>query len=257
MLNFFKSFPLIQYQIDNESADTSIIVDITRNIKVYLNELDNANAYLYKEINDGSRPDQLSMELYQTPSYWWTFFVINDSLSTGLHAWPKSALELENYIDEKYPHVVFTPELRTGRTGTQHWIHNYNLLIGEEVLGLVSGARGVVVEIQPELNSVVIRKTNTIPFQNENTAFLTSTFAFPANINYRNIFTPQKDAVHHYVNAAGTSVERLIFSQTDPQLPVTNYEYETEVNDRKTQLRVLNKSVVDEFATRFRSLINK
>ena len=58
MLNFFKSFPLIQYQIDNESVDTSIIVDITRNIRVYLNELDNANAYLYKEINDGSRPDQ-------------------------------------------------------------------------------------------------------------------------------------------------------------------------------------------------------
>lgn len=257
MLNFFKSFPLIQYQIDNESVDTAIVVDISRNIRVYLNELDNANAYLYQEITDGSRPDQLSMQLYQTPNYWWTFFVINESLSSGLHSWPKSDLELENYIEEKYQYVVFTPELRTGRSGTQHWIHNYNIIIGEEVLGLSSGARGVVVEIRPELNSVVIRKTNTIAFQNENMAFLTSAFAFPSNITYRNIFTSQRDAVHHYVNAAGITVERLIFSETDTEIPVTNSEYEVYLNDSKTQLRVLNRAVVDEFSTRFRSLINK
>lgn len=255
MLNFFKSFPLVQYQFDGDSADKTIIVDINRNVRAYLSEMDNANAYLFYEVNDGSRPDQISMQLYKTPAYWWTFFIVNENLAEGLHAWPKSDLELEKYIEEKYKRTAITPESKTGVTTEQHLLYRYDLEIGEEVRGLASDATGILDEINYETNTVLVKDV-TGTFTDENIIFVNSGLALPSSDNFKNIAVIESNAVHHYIDGNGNIVDRLTFNASDSQLPVTNYEYEQDVNDSKLSIRVINPSVIDDFATRYRKLIN-
>jgi hypothetical protein len=255
MLNFFKSFPLVQYQFEEDSADKTIIVDITRNVRAYLSEMDNANAYLFYEVNDGSRPDQISMELYKTPAYWWTFFVVNENLSEGLHAWPKSDLELEKYIKEKYERTAITPESKSGVTNDQNLLYRYDLAIGEEVRGLTSNATGTLDTINYDTNTILVKDV-TGTFTDENIIFVDSEIALPSSAEFKNIAVIESQAVHHYIDGDGNTVHRLNFNADDAQLPVTNYEYEQDVNDSKLNIRVINPTVIDDFATRYRKLIN-
>ena len=62
MLNFFKSFPLTQYRFDKNSKSKTINVDVNRNVLAYLDQMDNANAYLLYEITDERRANFLIMK---------------------------------------------------------------------------------------------------------------------------------------------------------------------------------------------------
>ena len=258
MLNFFKSFPLVQYKFDKNSNAKTVIVDVNRNVRAYLDQMDNANAYLLYEIADGSRPDQISMELYKTPAYYWTFFAINENLSSGLHSWPKSSLELEKYIEEKYNRVAITPESRSGVTGEQHllWRYDPHFVIGERVFGLTSDASGTLDEIDYATNTLYVKDV-TGTFTDESLGFSTSLIGLPSDSSYKNNVVSESNAVAHYLDANDNVVDRLTFNEDDAEFPVTNYEYETDLNDSRMSIRVLNPAAVDEFATQYRTLINQ
>jgi hypothetical protein len=255
MLNFFKSFPLVQYQFNEDSEEKNIIIDINRNVRAYISEMDNANAYLYYEVNDGSRPDQVSMELYGTPAYYWTFFVVNDDLTNGLHEWPKSSYELNNFVDEKYPRTTISLESKAGVSTTSHHLYEYPLVIGETIRGITSGATGTLAEVNYTTNSFVLN--NVVgTFVNEDITTSQSFLAFAVGTSFKHIVAKQKDSAHHYVDSQGRVVDRLNFNASDSMLPVTNFEHEVNVNDAKTYIRVINPSAIDSFATRYRKLIN-
>lgn len=256
MLNFFKSFPLTQYRFDKNSNSKTIIVDVNRNVRAYLDQMDNANAYLLYEITDGSRPDQISMELYKTPAYYWTFFVVNENLSGGLHAWPKSSLELEKYIDEKYNRIAITSESKAGVDANTHLLWRYDLVIGETVQGLSSGATGTLAEIDYDTNTFYLENV-TGNFIDESLAFTTSLIGLASNSSFKNNVVSEVNAVHHYINSDGVTIDRLNFNVNDSMLPVTNYEYETDLNDSRMSIRVINPAAIDEFATKYRTLINQ
>jgi hypothetical protein len=98
---FFKQFPVIKYntQLDGILNDT---VDIYRHVDVNDVLIDNASTYTYYEIKDGERPDTVSSRLYGTPDYYWTFFVANDTLKSGLNSWPMSYTQFREWIDQEY-----------------------------------------------------------------------------------------------------------------------------------------------------------
>ena len=256
MLNFFKSFPLVQYQFNEDSEEKNIIIDINRNVRAYISEMDNANAYRYYEVNDGSRPDQVSMELYGTPAYYWTFFVVNEDLSNGLHEWPKSSQELANFVDETYFRTALTLESNLGVLSDSHHLYNYpTLVIGETVRGLTSDATGKIAKINYSTNSLILSDV-TGTFINEDFITLTSGLAFAKGTQFNHIVTKERDAPHHYVDSQGREIDRLNFNASDNQLPVTNYEHEVEINEAKLSIRVINPAAIDTFATRYRKLIN-
>jgi hypothetical protein len=256
MLNFFKAFPLVQYQFEEDSNEKNIIIDINRNVRAYISEMDNANAYLFYEVSDGSRPDQVSMELYGTPAYYWTFFVVNEDLSNGLHEWPKSSQELTNFVDETYFRTAITLESKLGASSTSHHLYKYpTLVIGETVTGLTSLATGKIAEINYTTNSLILSDV-TGTFADEDFVTGTSRLGFSVGTLFKHIVTKEKDAPHHYIDSQGRIVDRLNFNVSDSQLPVSNYEHEVNVNDRKLSIRVINPAAIDSFATRYRKLIN-
>lgn len=99
-MSFFKHFPKISFDLFDDGSRT-LLTDIWR--YVVPNQFsDSSISYLFYDIDGGSRPDQLSQELYGSPDFAWTFFVVNPDLSDGMSAWPKSSSELEEFVDDAY-----------------------------------------------------------------------------------------------------------------------------------------------------------
>lgn len=100
-MRFFSQFPRTDYKIGRDLYSTSVI-DIFRHIDVDESLIDDLTTYTYYNIKDGERPDVVSHKLYNSAEYHWTFFIINDTLKTGLNNWPRSFNEQAEYIENKY-----------------------------------------------------------------------------------------------------------------------------------------------------------
>ena len=95
-MRFFSQFPLTDYRINGASSKTSLI-DIYRHVDVNETLIDDLTGYRFYNIKDGERPDAVSYELYGTPEYHWSFFVINEKLN-NMNDWPRSYNEQSTYI---------------------------------------------------------------------------------------------------------------------------------------------------------------
>jgi hypothetical protein len=101
---FFKQFPKTSYSIENDAIQTEI-TDYFRYVDV-IEKFDD-DLYLYQKVSilNGERPDNLSQRLYGTPDYYWTFFIVNDVLKTGLSSWPKSDFELNKHTTHQFKNL--------------------------------------------------------------------------------------------------------------------------------------------------------
>ena len=105
MSNYFKHFPKVDYRFGNnestvEFQDIGAYIDIVDQVKEY------SIFYEAYNIQNGQRPDQVSIELYDSPNYYWTFFLLNDTLRTG--DWPITDADVYSKTKEYYPHTAFT-----------------------------------------------------------------------------------------------------------------------------------------------------
>lgn len=256
MLNFFRKFPLTSYQTDVKDPNAQqVVVDLFRGIKVDIDRIDNANAYHLYEIQDGMRPDQISFELYETPEYFWTFFLINEHLRNGLHNWPKSYYQLTEYANNKYDRIVAVPEAIAD--GDEHLIASKLIEVGSTVTGSVSGATATIDAIDASLNHLYL--TNVVgTFVATDALFLASGETFQYNSSYKVTYVKEINAAHHYIDTSGNVIARIPFSTTDTNtyIPVTNLQYEEDENDKYTSIRVLTPSMVDTFAETYKTVIN-
>lgn len=98
---FFKQFPTIIYDLDKKGQKIEV-KDIFRFVDVNEKLIDPASAYQYYYIKDGERPDHVAAKLYKNPDFYWTFFVVNDSLKGGYKDWPLSYQQLQTQIKNDY-----------------------------------------------------------------------------------------------------------------------------------------------------------
>jgi hypothetical protein len=102
-MSFFKQFPLSNIAIGQEIKK---VVDIFRHVDVNDILADEISSYQYYEVLDGERPDNVSQKLYGTTDYYWTFFILNESLKRGLDQWPKSDATIENEFAQEYDDIA-------------------------------------------------------------------------------------------------------------------------------------------------------
>lgn len=102
-MSFFRNFPTVDYRFGSETFDTTF-----HNITTYIDLVDqvsnDASVYEKYFIEDGSRPDVLSYELYGTTDFYWMFFLLNEKLRT--QGWPMSSLEVYEKAKLFYPNRV-------------------------------------------------------------------------------------------------------------------------------------------------------
>jgi hypothetical protein len=255
MSNFFKNFPITAYEFKSNNSK-QIIVDIFRHIKTDI-KIDDAAAYSYYDIQDGERPDQISNTLYETPQYYWTFFLLNDHLRDGLHNWPKEYNELQTFLVEKYPNKVITSYLESGANGTNHFLHS-KFIVGETITGDVTGHTATIKEIKTLLNQLVIENA-TGDFTGDTTITGSqSTHTLTRDSSYDFVVEDQMNAVHNYEDASGQEISRTLFQKGEVGFTeVTNREYEENRNDTYSKIRVLKRSLVQDFARAYKDLINR
>lgn len=105
-MSFFSQFPFTQLQIGNQPK---AIVDLFRHVDVNDILASDIASYRLITVGDGERPDNLSQRLYGTPDYYWTFFIINESLKAGLDDWPQASSSIETEFTNEYDNIgVFT-----------------------------------------------------------------------------------------------------------------------------------------------------
>ena len=101
-------YPIISV-VGSSGAGTSTVKDTFENISVYADIIDQIKndvaAYEEYYILPGERPDQVSLKLYDTPNYHWTFFLLNDDIKE--QGWPLSNKNLfktyHGYSDVEMP----------------------------------------------------------------------------------------------------------------------------------------------------------
>lgn len=257
MPNFFKNFPQTPYDFEN-NGNQRLVTDIFRSIRAYSN-FDEFVGYTLYDIQDGERPDQVSQRLYDTPAYFYTFFMINETLSRGLIDWPKEYNELEEYIDLKYPKKVMT-FYRSAEDDQLNDHYVYEQFIAGERFYDDSNRTTLLGRIQ-SIDTVM----NRIYIEIEDNALLTADQIFTdrgektlvQNENYSWSIEDERRAAHHYTDADGDIVNRIFFTDSGEGLTeVLNEEYERDLNDDKRTMKVIKPDYINQFGKAYKELIN-
>ena len=118
---FFTQFPNFTYDLQDNNNFINA-KNLFRHVDVNDVLAQNSFNYTYYEIQQGERPDIVSQNLYGTPDYYWTFFIVNESLKNGLQSWPKdsSTLEDEMVLEfDPYGALVCVPHMASSFSWTQ------------------------------------------------------------------------------------------------------------------------------------------
>jgi hypothetical protein len=265
MSNFFRQFPKTAYDFGTTGINRSI-TDLFRFVKADKALLDDISTYQYYQIRHGARPDTVSNEIYGTPNYYWTFFIINDQLKDGLTGWPLNSDEFDKYMADIYSGVVITtaPEIVYATYGTDIISEYRNSLanrftIGETVIGSISGATGKVHSKDPQLGQLVLKNV-TGTFQTiESIVGQTSSDAVQSHAVIDYI-----DAPHHYEDPDGfVSYNGLYINETRSTegqsswvapgnlTAISNLAYETAINELKADIRIIRPNLIADFARVF------
>ena len=100
MLN---KLPELLYNFSTKPLDPDFLVvkNIWRRAQVLTEFKSEVTIFTEITIGDGERPEDLATRYYGNPFYNWTILVINDI--TDVYAqWPKSVVQLQEFIDQKY-----------------------------------------------------------------------------------------------------------------------------------------------------------
>jgi len=275
-MSFFHQFPKIDYDFFNRGVNYQI-TDFFRHVNVDYAFLDDISAYAFYQVRNGERPDVVSMRLYGTPQYYWTFFVINDHLKSGIANWPLSQEAFEDYIRIEYNGYAINSRVQIIIDSAGEKLYTNTLAdefpIGTRVSATYSdginssiNSSGTIYARNPQLSQLVIKDVTQDPTVTEpgplfvNNGKIVSEndeITIQSWLDYRN-------ATHHFEDADGNTVYNSYFfdsSESTPLAPqnltnVTNFEYETSLNDARSDIRVIRPELIQQFANRYRTLIN-
>lgn len=104
---YFKDFPsfLYDFNLGDGKVKTSVVKDITRNIRFRKEILQNITAYDYYDIVDGETPEIIADKFYGSPEYHWVIMIANGIIDYA------SDLPMQESILQKHIEKVYNPKL--------------------------------------------------------------------------------------------------------------------------------------------------
>jgi hypothetical protein len=233
---YFQNFPILDYDMYDD-GHTMKLTDIFRTVRIKSSIKEDILLYHKYTIKDGQRPDQLSLKLYGSPDYFWTFFMVNENLVNYYTDWPLSRQEFEDMIVQKYDGYVLT----TNQDISQGFVK------GEIVRGLISGAYGTLES--KDANTNTFRVTNIVGQFRENEIIRGDISNDVKTITGQ---TEYYNATKYYVDGDGAIVDKSAIVA----IPVTYLEYEKDLNDLKAEIRVIRPAYITRIADEFFKQIN-
>lgn len=152
---YFSNFNNVSYTFGDEHLSTENLIE---NLTIYSDVIDqikdNVSFYDKTYIQEGERPDQLALRLYDDASYYWTFYLMNDGIRQK--GWPIDQQQMLETIEEVFPN--FTVTVRVDIT--------QKFDVGRDLIGQTSGARGTIDHKNYDLGQLVVKlDAGSVDFQ--------------------------------------------------------------------------------------------
>lgn len=99
---YFKNFPKFLYDFEiNGKKEYRLVKDITQNVRVRKEILENITLYDEYDIIDGETPEIIAEKVYGSATYHWVIMLCNQRYDY-INDFPLSTYALEKHITEKY-----------------------------------------------------------------------------------------------------------------------------------------------------------
>lgn len=227
-MTFFTGFPEISYNFGNEYNSNAF-----QNLSIYVDVIDrvkeNAILYTFYNVIEGTRPDQLSQMLYNTPDYYWTFYLMNDDIR--LKGWPLDRDGLATLVQKKHPNTVLV---------TRDYFYD-KFKVGDTVRGQTSNVSGVVTHTSSDLGQFTV--AGNLTFTAGETIEKVG-----ATHNTVTLFSSgsEVNAARYYKDSNGIVDIDPTVGPGSSIITVTNKEYYEEENEALKSIKVIKPSVVAE-----------
>jgi hypothetical protein len=126
---YFKEFPrfLYDFKYGNETK-TSVVIDITRNVRFRKELFANVTFYDEYDVIDGETPEIIAEKLYGNPEYHWIIMLANGKYDY-ISDFPLSEQALENHIVSKYGDQQYA---------IRHYVNADGFIVNSNSAGAVS-----------------------------------------------------------------------------------------------------------------------
>ena len=145
-MSYFTNYPTVNYKFGNESTSVAV-QDIGAYIDLIDRVKDDISFYQEYNLRDGDRPDQVSNDLYGSPDYHWTFYLLNDDIKE--RGWPLTRSRISDKAKEEYPNIVLTTRANIAE----------QFLVGSNIEGQASGVTGKILRRRPDMGQIIVEKT--------------------------------------------------------------------------------------------------
>lgn len=244
-MKYFQDFQNLLYLFGDEDKAT-IFQDLSRYANVVDQIKDDVTFLNFHTIQDGFRPDQVSIQLYETPLYYWTFYLLNDDIRQ--QGWPLINGEFQTYIQKIFPNKTVTTRDNISA----------KFKVGQTITGATSGASGVILRRDLSLGQMVVQLTTTRTFtttgellQSTNASGVVETVTSSSSAN-------EYQAVHHYLR------DDEILQNYNPldgpgaqDTPVTFEEVWFNNNDSLKLIRVIKPSLISKVVTSYKKSLRE
>lgn len=111
---YFDSFPFLYFSYTRgDGKDVLVLLkDITRNVRIRREVISNITQYMYYDLKDGERFEDVAERVYGDPDLHWIIMILNDKYDY-LSDLPLTAVDLQNMVTKKYG------------AGNEYAIHHY------------------------------------------------------------------------------------------------------------------------------------
>jgi len=220
---YFQDFPLTYYSLYDDLSNVKVVANITARVKLSDEVKNNLSLFDEYDIKDEDTPEILADRFYNNPQYHWIILHTNEILDARFD-WPLSTNNLRKYVEGKYG-------------GNLNAVHHYEDTTGAYVNGNVyinssSGFTNFYV-------GNVINNTS-----NNGTAVVTEKIS---SSNIRILVSDGGFVTTNQVENSGNTLANCILTATNTVsgIPVTNLEYEDDVNESKRRIKILKARYVD------------
>lgn len=256
MSNYFFNFPLTNYSFGN-NEEKVIFQKLNTYIDLFDQARDQITSYQLYNIGEFERPDTVSTQLYGTPNYGWTFFLLNENIR--LQGWPLSNLDLYEQAKSYYPNIVLTT--------TQNLAYVQNIDVGDTVVLFSDTSQsGVVRRIDYDFGQIYIERENFFSVNSGRIIKENTELSVPLSVPFDSQLR-QYNAVHHYEGDSGqyvdildsvskqTDINTLVFKDTSTLNKVTFTTRLRDENQNLRRIKVIKPGSIEKFVSEFNRLL--
>tara|TARA_Y100001954_G_scaffold99187_1_gene108034 strand:- start:7371 stop:8132 length:762 start_codon:yes stop_codon:yes gene_type:complete len=251
-MQYFNDFNKIFYKFGDE-VDTVVFQDISQYTDIIDQVKDGISFLNFHTIQEGFRPDQVSIQLYGTPFNYWTFYLLNDDIRE--QGWPLTNTELNAYIKKIFPNEVLNTR--------QPFATKFK--VGQLVTGSVSGAIGVIKKRNLDLGQIIIDGISN--FKEDGEVILSTNSSGVIESLQTTSAVKEFQSASHFVNAAGEIVDLGVDSDATsanfggllpPGAQITEKTHEDvyfSTNESLRQIKVIKPNIINNLISSFKKSI--